>query len=754
MEIQKFKDRNSTNLNRVTITPENGNAFSATITRNDAPVIEEGTALNATNLNNLGDNISECKETIQELSEKLNNLESTFNTFNTKTTIIDSNANPSIEITTSQDNKQKTINLKIPKQKQGTSYRNKGAWDSSIRYVNNSEFIDTVSFNGCTYFCKITNINTSPIDNADSETWGLMASRSGDGAVTIVDNLLSTNSNYALSANQGRIINNNFALKISSIYKGTCSTATLTASKIVNCPNFILTTGATIDITFQNASVINATLNVNYTGARSIKYQSGDKTLSTANGISLFTNAGGWYGGETIRFIYNGTYWIAVYNVTRGVSIGKFNAYSADTSSKVKTMSKTASSDSKHYLTFVDSNNSALTSNQVYTNEDISYDSYNKTLHVKNISDGTSTKSVSDIINTRVIQLPVGTIFQSAVILNDPAYQKLDGSTFSQDGIYSEFVTWLKQERDKGNVPVYESDEDPSDENYKTAMQKFNNDVLETGNCGKFIIDDENNTFTFPKITSFVQGVANNNEIGNSIPAGIPNITGRVSHNTAERGDPTSEGALYYSVRANGATPLNKLDKFYDENNTITIDASRSSKVYGKSDTVQPNATQYPYYIVVGDAVRSNINVNLENLINELKVKANKSDLQKSIVFKFFAENIQQKVSESDNDITLKFIDDSTEIKINTHGGNLLIKGGVGCYQQNGGNHMLALHVDGEFKDYIASSTSTENSIMPFNYYLTDLPAGEHTVKFVGHVSIGNAVFNEWTMAGVVLQEV
>ena len=91
-------------------------------------------------------------------------------------------------------------------EKNGKSYRSMGIWSSTQEYVNNDLYTDTVSFNGCSYYCKKSGYNHQPADNTDNEYWGLMCARGSNASVNIIDNLLSDNVSYVLSANQGRIL--------------------------------------------------------------------------------------------------------------------------------------------------------------------------------------------------------------------------------------------------------------------------------------------------------------------------------------------------------------------------------------------------------------------------------------------------------------------------------------------------------------------------------------------------------------------
>lgn len=83
----------------------------------------------------------------------------------------------------------------------------------------------------------------------------------------------------------------------------TCSTASATTEKEVTLSGFSLATGATIQVTFDNANTATApTLNVNSTGAIAIYDESGNAVSST--------NPAYFPAGAAVEFTYNGTYWV------------------------------------------------------------------------------------------------------------------------------------------------------------------------------------------------------------------------------------------------------------------------------------------------------------------------------------------------------------------------------------------------------------------------------------------------------------
>ena len=93
------------------------------------------------------------------------------------------------------------------------------------------------------------------------------------------------------------------------IFKGTCSTAAATTAKDVTCPEFTsadLVTGAVIFVTFtatNGGAVGSLTLNVNGTGAKSIKYM---RNAAESN----LPDVGYLRANMTYRFVYNNSSWV------------------------------------------------------------------------------------------------------------------------------------------------------------------------------------------------------------------------------------------------------------------------------------------------------------------------------------------------------------------------------------------------------------------------------------------------------------
>ena len=76
-----------------------------------------------------------------------------------------------------------------------------------------------------------------------------------------------------------------------------------------------------------------------------------------------------------------------------------------------------------------------------------------------------------------------------------------------------------------------------------------------------------------------------------ALAAGLPNITGKIQFYGNRGGVQKQEGAFYPTKTINNTVPAadQSLEGF-GKDEDIIFDASRSSNIYGASDTVQPPA--------------------------------------------------------------------------------------------------------------------------------------------------------------------
>ena len=130
------------------------------------------------------------------------------------------------------------------------------------------------------------------------------------------------------------------------------------------------------------------------------------------------------------------------------------------------------------------------------------------------------------------------------------------------------------------------------------------------GQCGKFVINyaSDGTTVTsirLPKIIMPIQGLTDLTKLGELVEAGLPNITGSLA-----------QDILSYQIGASGALSVDALgsdgaqgSSSYGRWGTWSFDASRSSDIYGNSDTVQQEQIQYPYFIQIATGVEYEVNI-------------------------------------------------------------------------------------------------------------------------------------------------
>ena len=117
------------------------------------------------------------------------------------------------------------------------------------------------------------------------------------------------------------------------------------------------------------------------------------------------------------------------------------------------------------------------------------------------------------------------------------------------------------------------------------------------GSAWFYGVDTENERIFLPRNDYFMQLTGDKTQVGESVEAGLPNIEGRFI--TGCYGSDNIAGAFYGSTIATSRHDGGS-DSNYTSHSAI-LDASRSSSVYGNSDTVQPNAIKQLLYICVGN---------------------------------------------------------------------------------------------------------------------------------------------------------
>ena len=103
-------------------------------------------------------------------------------------------------------------------------------------------------------------------------------------------------------------------------------------------------------------------------------------------------------------------------------------------------------------------------------------------------------------------------------------------------------------------------------------------------------------TFNLPNLNnnSFLEG---SDTVGTVKSAGLPNITGRVSHFAGQNIFGSASGAFYLGDVVTGSQSAGTSDGAKTARGDFKMDASRSSGVYGNSTTVQPKSVTVKYCI-------------------------------------------------------------------------------------------------------------------------------------------------------------
>lgn len=145
-----------------------------------------------------------------------------------------------------------------------------------------------------------------------------------------------------------------------------------------------------------------------------------------------------------------------------------------------------------------------------------------------------------------------------------------------------------------------------TEENWQAAKT-----LSDYGQVGKFVFnyaEDEETveSVRLPAVVN-VQGLLDLQNLGMTVEAGLPNITGTSNgYCTAGSSAGTDVSGCIYNITYNspqGATNNNSWSAKFG------IDASLSNPIYGASDTVQEEAIQYPYYIQIATGQETEVNI-------------------------------------------------------------------------------------------------------------------------------------------------
>ena len=140
-----------------------------------------------------------------------------------------------------------------------------------------------------------------------------------------------------------------------------------------------------------------------------------------------------------------------------------------------------------------------------------------------------------------------------------------------------------------------------ADDGHKICPASQESNVLSiynaTGVAWYYIIDTTNQRFKLPRTKFGFTGIRSG--VGGYVEAGLPNITGRFTGGSNYISGYIEPDGAFSSISDTGN--VDPYDGRTHANKNISFSASRSSSIYGNSDTVQPKATEMYLYFYVGN---------------------------------------------------------------------------------------------------------------------------------------------------------
>lgn len=192
--------------------------------------------------------------------------------------------------------------------------------------------------------------------------------------------------------------------------------------------------------------------------------------------------------------------------------------------------------------------------------------------------------------------LPIGSIFSSAIPIEDANVHLLDGSLISQTGLYKTFADLIKSLVADGKLTTY-------------TQSQFDSDVSTYGQCGKFVIDNDAGTIRLPKITEFIASSNGGKEIG------IAELDMFKSHSHDLYVRPAQYSGDWTSGHYSGGyVPKQSSGNYFDGSGTTAT---------GDSET-KPKNIRYPYYIVLAAGYKPSQIVEMDNIVSDVNLKQDK----------------------------------------------------------------------------------------------------------------------------------
>ena len=200
----------------------------------------------------------------------------------------------------------------------------------------------------------------------------------------------------------------------------------------------------------------------------------------------------------------------------------------------------------------------------------------------------------------------IGEIIQSTIPLSDAGLHLLDGALISGAGSYAKFVNYIA-----GLVSNY-PDLFTTEANWQSSVSTY-------GVCGKFVYDSVNNTVRLPKYSNKIYTGGGTAPVkGNGMTLGLTDGTNYfgISGWDGNSGDISKDPDHYGTNLPFTRTGGNKSNKGLG----VTTDASKSGIIADLSNIT--TALEGYYYIVIATSVKTQIEVDIDEVMTDLNGKA------------------------------------------------------------------------------------------------------------------------------------
>lgn len=216
-----------------------------------------------------------------------------------------------------------------------------------------------------------------------------------------------------------------------------------------------------------------------------------------------------------------------------------------------------------------------------------------------NVNQTTNSLIEIDVGNSRNI----GEIVTSTIPLIDAGLHLLDGALIDGSGIYSDFVDYI--------ASIYDASA-----NYFCTEADWQTAVTTYGVCGKFVYDSVNNTVRLPKYNSKIYtGGGTASVKGNGKTLGMTN--GTENFGIGKYGSDFYGSTSFYNVAVSTGSASNNIT---DCNMGVTTDGTKSGIIADLSDIT--TALDGYYYIVVATSTKTDIQVDIDEIVTDLNGKA------------------------------------------------------------------------------------------------------------------------------------